>query len=683
MKILAVPKLILLTVASIGCALSVAATSAPLPDSFIQFNDGSTTTPVVVDKSVFYTVGATIKGLKWQGVSNLVSPIATPYTTGGPLNAPAAGVLVDGRLYVFVTSTDGKVYKFDIANSILAGTFFVAKTNGINQIRDLRRSSSLSCATQDSPGPMSLVKSVDIGGDSPVDMLLVGTVDGCNSTTTNRVYAFDAQDVTTTPRWTFNAGGEYSVDVIQGCTVGDSLVICGTRLRNGAFQNTLWAIDLTSGQAVWATNAGNITGTPTFRPATADQGARVYVNAGTSVMAIDAATGAVIWQHNIGSTFRIVGAPAIGLDGTVDVTTNAGSVISLIDYGDSSADLWRTSFSTSTRILDVSAPTIDPDTGHIYVAVNDGYIHELQAETGRELSTRITDNRNASATPDSATPIQPAIDGQVGQRFITDFTATGGRRYPIPFTDTPPPDTTPPVITPSIAGSLVNKRWYNSDVLVSWSLSDPESPISATTGCDPSSVMTDTSGLLLTCSATSAGGTATQSVTIMRDATPPTVTYSGNAGSYAADQSVSITCSATDATSGISVSNCQSITGPAYSFNIGANSFSARASDNAGNNASASVTFTVTATTGSLMQLTSRFVVGSVRYQALSSRQRASVDGIVGLLNRALGSLQPGTKPIPKSVLIDAYKLGIAALGQSGFLSASQVALLDRIVGAL
>jgi hypothetical protein len=502
-------------------------------------------------------------------------------------------------------------------------------------------------------------------------MLVVGTVHGCNSTTTNRVYALDAQDVTATPLWIFNNGGEYSVDAIQGCAVSDSLVICSARLRNGAFQNTLWAIDLKNGQAVWALNAGNITGAPTVLSATANQGARVYVNAGTSVMAIDAATGAVIWQQDIRTSFGYVGAPAIGLDGTVDVTTEDGSVISLIDFGDSSEILWRKDFLINgLASAHASAPAIDPDTGNIYAAVSDGYIHELQPSTGRELDTRIIDNRPASDPPDPFTPIQPIIDGQVGQRFITDFSATGGRRYPIPFTYTPP-ETTPPVITPSIAGTLVNKRWYNSDVFVSWSLSDPESPISATTGCDPSSVIADTSGLLLVCSATSAGGTATQSVTIKRDATPPTVTYSGNAGSYAADQSVSITCSATDATAGIAASNCQSITGPAYSFNIGANSFSASASDNAGNNASASANFTVTATTGSLVNLTSQFVDGSARYQALPPRQRASVDGIVGLLDRALGSLQPGMNPIQKSVVIDIYKLGIANLGRAGFLSVS------------
>jgi hypothetical protein len=146
---------------------------------------------------------------------------------------------------------------------------------------------------------------------------------------------------------------------------------------------------------------------------------------------------------------------------------------------------------------------------------------------------------------------------------------------------------------------------------------------------------------------------------------------------------VSITCSATDATSGLAASSCQSITGPAYSFNIGANSVSASASDNAGNNASATATFTVTATTDALVTLTSQFVIESVRYQALPPRQRASVDAFVSLLDRALSSLQPGTKPIRKSIVVAIYKLGLATLEQAGFLRASQVGILERIAGAL
>jgi uncharacterized protein YfaS (alpha-2-macroglobulin family) len=48
----------------------------------------------------------------------------------------------------------------------------------------------------------------------------------------------------------------------------------------------------------------------------------------------------------------------------------------------------------------------------------------------------------------------------------------------------PPSDTTPPVIQPIISGTPGNDDWYISDVTVSWNVSDPESGIASSTGCD-------------------------------------------------------------------------------------------------------------------------------------------------------------------------------------------------------
>jgi YVTN family beta-propeller protein len=88
------------------------------------------------------------------------------------------------------------------------------------------------------------------------------------------------------------------------------------------------------------------------------------------------------------------------------------------------------------------------------------------------------------------------------------------------------PDTTPPVITPYVTGSSGNNGWYISDVNVVWEVQDPESTITLTSGCEPTSITSDTIGITLTCTATSVGGTASKSFTIKRDATPPTLTCS-------------------------------------------------------------------------------------------------------------------------------------------------------------
>jgi len=114
-------------------------------------------------------------------------------------------------------------------------------------------------------------------------------------------------------------------------------------------------------------------------------------------------------------------------------------------------------------------------------------------------------------------------------------------------------DSTPPVITPTVGGTLGKNGWYVSNVEVSWQVTDAESEISASDGCDEQSVTSDTAGTTFTCTATSAGGTNSSSVTIKRDATPPTA--SASAGPPAnldgwRRQNVTVTFSGTDALSG-------------------------------------------------------------------------------------------------------------------------------------
>ena len=100
-----------------------------------------------------------------------------------------------------------------------------------------------------------------------------------------------------------------------------------------------------------------------------------------------------------------------------------------------------------------------------------------------------------------------------------------GRQLPLDpgATATIQTDTTPPVITPFVTGTLGNNGWYTSDVTISWNVVEPDSTIQSTTGCDPVTLTADTAGTSFTCAATSAGGSASGSVTIKRDATPPDI----------------------------------------------------------------------------------------------------------------------------------------------------------------
>jgi hypothetical protein len=122
-------------------------------------------------------------------------------------------------------------------------------------------------------------------------------------------------------------------------------------------------------------------------------------------------------------------------------------------------------------------------------------------------------------------------------------------------------DTTPPTITPTLAGPLGRDGWYIGDVSVSWALSDRESAVTGSTGCTTTAVETDTAGRAVTCTATSAGGQATRTVTVTRDATPPTIAAllappepDGANDWYVTTPTVSFTCA--DALSGIDSDGC-------------------------------------------------------------------------------------------------------------------------------
>jgi hypothetical protein len=90
--------------------------------------------------------------------------------------------------------------------------------------------------------------------------------------------------------------------------------------------------------------------------------------------------------------------------------------------------------------------------------------------------------------------------------------------------DTAPPDNTPPTVDPVISPSAPDGKhgFYVHDVAVSWTVSDPDSAVTSN-GCGPVTLDGDTqaAGTTLTCTATSAGGMTSKSVTIKRQARRP------------------------------------------------------------------------------------------------------------------------------------------------------------------
>lgn len=169
--------------------------------------------------------------------------------------------------------------------------------------------------------------------------------------------------------------------------------------------------------------------------------------------------------------------------------------------------------------------------------------------------------------------------GLAGFNFRADLTVQGTE--PPVIVPPTPVDTTPPSITVDVSGPLGDNGWYVGDVDVTWTVTDAQSIISSTSGCDATTVSTDTAALTLTCTATSAGGTASESITIKRDATAPdataTRTPAANANGWN-NTDVTVAFSGTDALSGIASCDADVVLGEGAG-----QSASGTCTDNAGN----------------------------------------------------------------------------------------------------
>ena len=154
------------------------------------------------------------------------------------------------------------------------------------------------------------------------------------------------------------------------------------------------------------------------------------------------------------------------------------------------------------------------------------------------------------------------------------------------------------------------------------------------------------------------------------DKAPPVVSFSGNKAAYALDETVNITCSATDNLSGILSSTCKNITGPAFTFPLGTNTFKVTATDKSGNVGQSSISFTVTLSFDSLCILTHQWI------------SKASVaNSLCAKLDAAKAAAARGDWKA-KAGILAAYLNEVSA--QSGkSLTVEQAALLAQLASGL
>jgi hypothetical protein len=128
-------------------------------------------------------------------------------------------------------------------------------------------------------------------------------------------------------------------------------------------------------------------------------------------------------------------------------------------------------------------------------------------------------------------------------------------------------DFTPPSVAFNLAGTRGANGWYTSNVTVSWTFSDPETGIKLSSGCDTTTLVTDTAGARLTCAVTNhADVSSSVGVTVKIDKTAPVVSQA------AADRSpdsgvwytkpVRVTFAGADSTSGLEDCTVVTYSGP-------------------------------------------------------------------------------------------------------------------------
>lgn len=355
---------------------------APSRNTTPAWNTTETSAPateaVLAGDVVCYAIGPTLFGR--DATTGLV---VGSYTTGGVIQAkPVPAKLADGKWYVLVASTDGWVYNIDVA----AG-FTLAVINARQQKFSARRGSDSGCAVRDSltaSVAVQLAASSNGGFTVGKDLVFVGTHHGCGSNTTNIMYALDANDITSPPIWVFNQFGDYSVDYWSDAVLdyGRNYLYCGSNLEAGRSQNTIWCLNTNNGNLVWADNLGSVHSKPAFMSGTQSH---LYVLDVTRVLhAVNPAGGVEYWN------LTLPGIPGEYADkpleagtgpytGFVFATTSVGIVHCTFDNDTSAVAVW-TYVPAFAKVL--SRPVLFSGTGKIYLAQDDGFLHQLRALDG-------------------------------------------------------------------------------------------------------------------------------------------------------------------------------------------------------------------------------------------------------------------------------------------------------------
>ena len=370
--------------------------------------------------------------------------------------SPTPVSLSRGQEVVFVAGSDGFLYKLDAATGAPLGA-----------PADLHRCVSPCLGAADYVCPSDALRAtptvqlydfsdqafqgaVTRAGHPNDDLVYVVTHYGCGDQGHNRIVAVYASDLTVA--WVFNADGDQLVNRGLGdCALdyGSDTLYCGTdTLGSPVAENSLWALDTTTGRLRWSANAGPIVNRPLL-----SQGSpgRLYVASADGVVSAFAPAGdgfgggLVDWTLAAApSGSGVTRNPWLEVrSGAVHVLVLAsdGSLSDVEDGGGSGTVDWRAQ--PEPGHLFTSAPVAFPGLQKVYVGRDDGTIQQLDAATGALQGI-------ASVTPDVAPVADPALDSETDKsqpHLDAKATLAIGSGQVVAQT-----------FTPSLSGTLTNVR---------------------------------------------------------------------------------------------------------------------------------------------------------------------------------------------------------------------------------
>jgi hypothetical protein len=330
-------------------------------------------------------------------------------------------------------------------------------------------------------------------------------------------------------------------------------------------------------QVVLLAPSGNTSqvGTATFAAATSKTGSAAitfprFSEAGTwtvtSVFVADAAGNTLLLDST--------GLAARGLTPTLSVTSttdNTAPLLTAFTFAPTSINVTgaaATVTSTFTATDDIAGVT------NVQVA----FLSQSGGSTQNATAT-FTANTSVSGTATATFP-RGSENGTWTVQFVFLTDAAGNTRtlattdlanagFPTQLTViNATGDTTPPVIVPTVSPTPGVGGWITTaPVTVSWSVTDPESGITSSSGCGTATLSAETAGTTFTCSAVDGAGlTSSASVVVKIDLTPPVVTPVVNPAPNAAGwdkTAVTVSWTLSDPVSGVSTelsSGCDPVT---------------------------------------------------------------------------------------------------------------------------